>query len=339
MTACLTDAYKGTGGGRHDPIRGRELQHRLASVFSTGILRGAEGSREQPNTIRIAYVSPVTTMAPIWIATEIGAYRREGLDARIIYIDARVAVAALVAGEVDTIVISAPSVIPPVLSGANIAFIAGLHNKMIFSFHAQPDIKNAEQLRGKVVGTNRPGTPADYGNRVALTKMGLKPTDVQLLPLGSSGVMWQALQTRQVAGVTLAPPYSFQADASKFSRLVDTYDRPYQNTGVVVRRDRIQPMADTWLRLLRALRQANLRWYEDPKLAMLVLRKYTQQSDPDVLQKTYDFETEPARLYQRSQGLGHRPSRHPRFPRGDRASRRGKSAAQELLRYNDPGAS
>lgn len=262
-------------------------------VFSMGDVRGAERGREQPRTIRIAFVSPVTTMAPIWIATEIGAYQREGLDAKIIYIDARIAVAALVAGEVDAVVISAPSVIPPVLSGANIAFIAGLHNKMIFSFHAQPDIRSPAELRGKIVGSNRPGTPADYGNRVALAKMGLKPTDVQLMPLGSSGIMWQALQTRQVAGVTLAPPYSFRADAEKFSRLVDTYDKPYQNTGVVVRRDRIHSMADIWLRLLRALRQANLRWYEDPKLAMFVLKKYTQQSDPDVLQKTYDFEINP----------------------------------------------
>ena len=262
-------------------------------VFSSADVRSAERSREQPHTIRIAYVSPVTTMAPIWIATEIGAYQREELDAKIVYIDARIAVAALVAGEVDTVVISAPSVIPPVLSGANIAFIAGLHNKMIFSFHAQPDIRSPAELRGKIVGTNRPGTPADYGNRVALAKMGLKPTDVQLMPLGSSGVMWQALQSRQVAGVTLAPPYSFRADAERFSRLVDTYDKPYQNTGVVVRRDRIHSFADTWLRLLRALRQANLRWYEDPKLAMFVLKKYTQQSDPDVLQKTYDFETNP----------------------------------------------
>jgi ABC-type nitrate/sulfonate/bicarbonate transport system substrate-binding protein len=261
--------------------------------LSTGIVRSAERGREQPRTIRIAFVSPVTTMAPIWIATEIGAYQHEGLDARIVYIDAKIAIAALVAGEVDTVVISAPSVIPPVLSGANIAFIAGLHNKMIFSFHAQPDIRTPAELRGKIVGTNRPGTPADYGNRVALSKMGLKPTDVQLMPLGSSGVMWQALQTRQVAGVTLAPPYSFRADAEKFSRLVDTYDKPYQNTGVVVRRDRIHPLADTWLRLLRALRQANLRWYEDPKMAMFVLKKYTQQSDPDVLQKTYAFETNP----------------------------------------------
>jgi len=263
-------------------------------VFSTfGDVRGAERSGEKPLTIRIAYVSPVTTMAPIWIATEIGAYQREGLDVKIVYIDARIAVAALVAGEVDAVVISAPSVIPAVLSGANVAFIAGLHNKMIFSFHAQPDIRSPAQLRGKIVGTNRPGTPADYGGRVALVKMGLKLTDVQLMPLGSSGVMWQALQTRQVAGVTLAPPYSFSADAAGFSRMVDTYDKPYQNTGVVVRRDRIHSMADTWLRLLRALRQANLRWYEDPKLAMFVLMKYTKQSDPDVLQKTYDFETNP----------------------------------------------
>jgi ABC-type nitrate/sulfonate/bicarbonate transport system substrate-binding protein len=237
-------------------------------------------------------------------------YQREGLDAKIIYIDARIAIAALVAGEVDTVVISAPSVIPPVLSGANIAFIAGLHNKMIFSFHAQPDIQSPAQLRGKIVGTNRPGTPADYGNRVALAKMGLKPTDVQLMPLGSSGVMWQALQTRQIAGVTLAPPYSFRADAEKFSRLVDTYDKPYQNTGVVVRRDRIHPMADIWLRLLRALRQAILRFYED-RSSPCSAEEVHAAIRSDVLRNLRMRPT--CRLYQGSQGLRHRLCRHPRF--------------------------
>jgi ABC-type nitrate/sulfonate/bicarbonate transport system substrate-binding protein len=262
-------------------------------AFLGADVRGAERSGEAPHTIRIAYVSPVTTMAPIWIASEIGAYQRQGLDAKIVYIDAKVAVAALVAGEVDAVTISAPSVIPPVLSGANIAFIAGLHNKMIFSFHAQPDIHSAAELRGKLLGTNRPGTPADYGMRVELAKMGLKPTDVKLMGLGGSGVLWPALQSRQVAGVTLAPPYSFRADALGYTRLVDTYDQPYQNTGVLVRRDRIVPLADTWVRLLRALREANRRWYDDPKLAMFVLKKYTHQSDPEVLQKTYDFEVNP----------------------------------------------
>jgi len=263
-------------------------------VFSAfGNAGSAEPQKEQPQTIRIANAAPVTTMAPIWIAAEIGAYQREGLDAKLVFVDSKAAMATLVSGEVDALVISAPAVIPAVLSGANVAFIAGLHNKMIFSFHAQREIQSPTQLRGKIVGTDRPGTPTDYGARVALTKMGLKFADVQFLALGGSLILWPALQSHQVAGVTLAPPFSFRADSSGFSRLVDTYDRPYQNTGVVVQRNRIRPRADTWLRLLRALRQANLSWYEDPKLAMYVLTKYTKQSDPDLLQKTYDFETNP----------------------------------------------
>ena len=263
-------------------------------VFSAfGHAQSAERRGEQAQTVRIAYVAPVTTMAPIWIAAETGAYQREGLDARIIYIEAKIGIAALVAGEVDAVVISAPSVIPAVLSGAKVAFIAGLHNKMIFSFHAQRDIQSPAQLRGKIVGINRPGTPGDYAARVALAKMGLKLADVQPLPLGGTELLWPALQSRQVAGAALAPPFSFSADTAGYSRLVDTYDRPYQNTGVVVQTDRILPRADTWLRLLRSLQQSNLRWDEDPKLAMFVLMKYTKQSDPDVLQKTYDFETNP----------------------------------------------
>lgn len=263
----------------------------LCSV--SGPARSAERRGKPPQRIRIAYAAPVTTMAPIWIAAEIGAYEREGLEAKLILVDSKAAMATVVSGEVDALIISAPAVVPAVLSGAKVSFIAGLHSKMIFSFHAQPEIQSPAQLRGKIVGTDRPGTPTDYGARVAFAKMGLKLTDVQPMALGGSIVLWPALKSRQIAGVTLAPPFSFRADAEGYSRLVDTYDKPYQNTGVVVRRDQIRPRADTWSRLLRALRRANLRWYEDPKIAMFVLTKYTKQSDPDLLRKTYDFETHP----------------------------------------------
>src|SRR3990172_5475109 len=179
-------------------------------VFSNfGDVRGAERSGEKPHTLRIAYAAPVTTMAPIWIAAEIGAYQREGLDAKLVFVDSKAAMATLVSGEVDALVISAPAVIPAVLSGANVAFIAGLHNKMIFSFHAQREIQSPAQLRGKIVGINRPGTPGDYAARVALAKMGLKLADVQPLPLGGTELLWPALQSRQVAGAALAPPFSF----------------------------------------------------------------------------------------------------------------------------------
>ena len=102
--------------------------------------------------------------------------------------------------------ISAPAIVPVVLAGGNITMIAGLLNKMIFSFHAQKEFKSAEQLRGKIVGADRIGSPNDYGVRTALTKLGLKPeSDVQLLrsAVGNS-VDGFAIQADRSIGVNSA---------------------------------------------------------------------------------------------------------------------------------------
>ena len=164
-------------------------------------------------------------------------FQTEGLDVELVYIQSNAAIAALVAGEVDAVQISAPAIVPVVLAGGNITMIAGLLNKMIFSFHAQKEFKSAEQLRGKIVGADRIGSPNDYGVRTALTKLGLKPeSDVQLLRLGGSAIQWSALQSKQIAASALTPPVSFKADAQGFTRLADTYDLPYQNIGLVIRK-------------------------------------------------------------------------------------------------------
>ena len=248
-----------------------------------------------PLRLRIAYVAPVGVMAPVWMAEGSGAFKGEGLEVELIYIEARSAIAALIAKEVDVLEISAPGMVPAALAGADVVMITGLLNKMIFSFHAQKEIKSAEQLRGRMIGADRVGTPSDYGGRVALTLLGLKPeSDVQWLRIGGSGVLWPALQSGQIAGAALTPPQSFKADALGFTRLVNTYQLPYQNIGVVVRKADIEPRSEVWARLLRALRVAIHRWYDDPRLAKEVLSKYTKERDPDMLQKTYDFFTNQA---------------------------------------------
>lgn len=249
-------------------------------------------ARNVPLKLRIAYVAPIGVMAPVWVAAESGAFKAEGLEVELIYIEARSAIAALVAKEVDALEISAPGMIPASLAGGEITMIAGLLNKMIYSFHAQKEIKSAEQLRGKVIGTDRLGTPSDYGTRVALALLGLKPeSDVHLLRIGASAVLLPALMSGQIAGAAITPPQSVRADALGFSRLVNTYHLPYQNIGVVVRKADIEPRFELWVRLLRALREAIYRWYDDAKLAKDVLKKYTKENDPEMLQKTYEFFT------------------------------------------------
>jgi ABC-type nitrate/sulfonate/bicarbonate transport system substrate-binding protein len=245
--------------------------------------------------LRIAYVSPIGAMAPIWMAAASSAFHTERLDVELVMIQASAAIAAIVAGEVDAMQISAPGIVPVVLAGGNITMIAGLLNRMIFSFHAQKEFKSAEQLRGKLVGADRLGTPNDYGVRTALNELGLKPeSDVQLLRLGGSAIQWSALQSKQIAASALTPPVSFKADAQGYTRLTDTYDLPYQNIGLVVRKNEVARRAEVWLRLLRAVRRGINAWYENPQLAKSVVAKYTRDNDPLTLEKTYEFFTNQA---------------------------------------------
>ena len=245
--------------------------------------------------LRIAYAAPIGVMAPVWMAAETGALRAEGIEVELVLVEARAAIAALIAKEIDALEISMPGIVPAVLAGGDITMIAGLLNKMIFSFHAAKEIKTAEQLRGKVVGSDRAGTPADYGGRTSLSLLGLRPdSDVTVLRIGGSNLLWPALHTGQVVAATLSPPQSFNADAFGFNRLVTTYHLPYQNVGIIIRKAEVETKTDAWVRLLRAVRAGIHRWYDDPKLSREVLMKYTKERDPEKLQKTYDFFTRQA---------------------------------------------
>ena len=45
--------------------------------------------------LRIAYAAPIGVMAPVWMAAESGALKAQGLDAELVLVEARAAIAAL----------------------------------------------------------------------------------------------------------------------------------------------------------------------------------------------------------------------------------------------------
>jgi ABC-type nitrate/sulfonate/bicarbonate transport system substrate-binding protein len=146
----------------------------LLVTLGISILRAAAPAIavDKPDKLRIAYITTSGSMATLWVAAAASAFQNEGLDVELVYIQASAAIAAVLAGEVDAVEISAPGIVPVVLAGGNLTMIAGLLNKMIYSLHAQKEIKSAAQLRGKVVGTDRFGTPGNYGVRTTLTSSG-----------------------------------------------------------------------------------------------------------------------------------------------------------------------
>jgi NitT/TauT family transport system substrate-binding protein len=249
----------------------------------------AQSSPRPSRPLRVAYLSTSATMASLWMAKEIGGFAKEGVEVEVLSMASSVAIPALIANEIDAVQVSAAPVITASLRGHDVVFVAGLLNTMIWDFYAQPEIKSPEQLKGKLIGTDRPATPVAYGTLVALKKMGLTPKDVQLFPLGSSAQVVAALHSGQIIGGLGAPPASFVLERAGFRSIVNLLDIPYQNVGIVVRRSRMDELGSRLVPLLRSVRAGIDRYYSDKAFAMKVIGKYTKEADADVLNKTYEF--------------------------------------------------
>jgi len=276
--------------GDHSALlrRGFYLWAILLGCFGVNAWHGT-ACEASSRPLRIAYLSTSGTMMPLWMAKESGGFAKENLDVEIISMSASVALPALLANELDAVEVSAAPVLTASLRGLDPVFVAGLLNTMIWDFYARPEIKSAEQLKGKIIGTDRPGTPIAYGTLVALKKMGLSAKDVQLRPLGSSAQLTPALLSGQLLGAVGAPPASFQLERAGLHSMVSLLDVPYQNVGIVVRRSRMDELGARLVLLLRSLRAGIERYYNDKPFSIKVFAKYSKETDNDVLDKTYEF--------------------------------------------------
>ena len=259
----------------------------LILLFALIAARDTRAAAARP--LRIAFLFTSGTMASLWMAKESGAFAREGLDVEMISMGSTLALPALLANEVDVIQVSAAPVITASLRGFDVVFIAGMLNTMIWDLYGRPEIKSAEQLRGKIVGTDRAGSPVAYGTLVALRKLGLSSRDVQLRPFGGSIQVASALQSGQIAAGAAGPPVSFHVERSGFHSLASTLDQPYQNVGLVVRRSRMNELAPRLVPLLRSVRDGIDRYYADKPFTLKVIPKYTRDTDPDIIERTYEF--------------------------------------------------
>ena len=261
----------------------------LIILLALAVGTAQEAHAATPRPLRIAYLFTSGTMASLWMAKESGGFAKEGLDVEMISMSSVLALPALIANEVDVIQVSAAPVITASLRGFDAVFVAGLLNTMIWDLYARPEIKNAEQLKGKIVGTDRPGSPVAYGTSVALRKLGLGPKDVQLRILGGSAQIVAALLTGQIVAGAAAPPVTFQLDRAGLHSMVSLLDQPYQNVGLVVRRGRMDELASRLVPLLRSVRTGIDRYYNDKPFTMKVIAKYTKENDPDIIDRTYEF--------------------------------------------------
>ncbi len=153
----------------------RVFRGHLFLIFSMllGLLPGMAQAQ-----IRSNYASSITSesMASIWIAKELNLFKKYGLETQYILMPrSPLAVAALIAGEIDVAVIGPGHLVNANAGGADVIGVANLVQKLDYRLNSRPEIKKKEELRGKRIAISGPGATSHLVALLALQNLALDP--------------------------------------------------------------------------------------------------------------------------------------------------------------------
>jgi len=270
----------------------------MVSVAIAILLMSASTGRAQDKKlapINISYASTSGIRTPLWIAKEMGFYEKYGLDGKVIFVPSgNVANSALIAGDIDVIHGSGSASIVAADRGLPIVII-GNFGSAIYKLVANPGISSAKDLKGKIVGTSRPGSSTDFALRRTLSKLGLVPDkDVKILPTGTGEPDKRILlMTQGRIDATLADPesiYSAEAQGGvKLEILADLEELGIYNTvgDLSTRRDLLKTRRDRLEAFFMATSEAIWWGKKNKEGALKVIGKYMRVSDPKRLDLIY----------------------------------------------------
>ena len=240
--------------------------------------------------VRIAYSSISGAMLPLWVAKDKKLFDKHGVDVEVMYIRG-VAIEALLAGEVQFVRASPPSVVRSTLRGADLAIIANTVNVAVFSMMTKPEIKRPEDLRGKKVGVTNLGDSPDLVLSLLLERWGLQRNkDVTVLGIrGGMPELLVSVAKGFVDGGMISAPNNLRGKKLGLNELVDAadYGIPYVNSPLSTRRSFITSNRDTVMRILRAYQESVQEIRGDKNGALKILAKYVRLDDPVILGEVY----------------------------------------------------
>jgi NitT/TauT family transport system substrate-binding protein len=145
------------------------------------------------------------SMTHVWVARERGLFKKYGVDMQFILMPRNpLAIAALLAGEIDAAIIGPGHLVNAGLSGAELAGIANFNQKLDFRLNTRPDIKKPEDLRGKRIAVSGPGSTSHLVSMLALQGLNIDPAKITFLTIpGTEMNRRLALESGSVDATTL----------------------------------------------------------------------------------------------------------------------------------------
>ena len=208
--------------------------------------------------IAISFAGMNPRQTPLWIAQEQGFFAKHGVDADVVFIrTGPIQVAAVSTGATQIAYAGAASTLGAVGSGTDLRAIASFTNKLTYALMARPEIKKAEDLRGRRLGVQAIGGSVWMGAVLALEYLGLdaRRDNINILSIGDQTVAAQALEAGTIDATPLDGVFSRKLKQKGFSVVAELADTkiPYVSNIIIGSRARFQQQPDLAENLLKAL--------------------------------------------------------------------------------------
>jgi ABC-type nitrate/sulfonate/bicarbonate transport system substrate-binding protein len=240
---------------------------------------------------RVGWAAMTASHTPLWVAQEKGFLAKQGLSIEPIFFGAGPpAMQALVAGDLDIVVTSAPNVVNPRLGGADTVMILSIIPTFIDHIISAPNITSPEQLRGNIGSVNRFGSISEMGLRLSLKRLGIDPEkDVRIVPAGGNPERLAAISKGIAQFTIMNEPFIKEAERLGFRDLVNmaTLKIPLHGNGIVTREAIIKTKRPVVAKFARAITEAIHYIKADKEGTKAIIGKYTRFTDPEGLERTY----------------------------------------------------
>lgn len=213
-------------------------------------------------------------------------FSRQGLTVEPLYIAGR-SINLLLSGDVQFGFTGGPQTVLARISGADLITIAGL-NRLGQMIAAHPSIKSPSDLIGKKVGIGVFGTTADYGMRLGLRKLNLRPNkEVTFIQVGDVPARIAAVTSGAVHAVVLSSFDKHFLDQHGLRLLAETEDIDFMGSGIMTTESYARANRDTVMRLLRGVVETIRFIKAEPKRTTELLGRIYREHDPAVLARRY----------------------------------------------------
>ncbi len=261
----------------------------MVLLFSRAQLH-AQPALERINAI---YASLAGDHAALYVAQEMGLFRKYGLDVNLSYTaGAAQVIQTMMAGENQIATAGGSGVVDADFAGADLVAVAGMVNMPAFYIVVQPEIKSIQDLRGKPVGVTRFGSSTDFTMRYILKKAGLEPDkDVPLLQMGGQPELAVGMEARRIFAAPMTPP-ALQKTLKAGARIQippKTIGLSFPHVGIVVRKTYLTAHRQVVKNFISGYSEGVAMLQKDKEGSKKAIAKFLQTTDPEVLEASWQF--------------------------------------------------